>query len=178
MDLQGNFLDVNRNSEELSGYDRQELIGKNFQSLPLLDDRQNLMMAELLQQATPGEILGPVEYTLTRKDGGQVIMEAKGLPLQSQGKSLLLVIARDITARKLAEEALRESEARFRAIFEYAPVGIGMSDLTGRVLQTNQALQALLGYSADEFRDMTIQELTHPEDLPETQRLHEELLFR
>ena len=44
----------------------------------------------------------------------------------------------DITDLKQTEEALRESEAPLRAIFEYAPVGIGMSDLTGRVLQTNQ----------------------------------------
>ena len=51
MDLQGNFLDVNRSSEEISGYDRKELIGKNFQSLPLLDDRQGPVMEELLKQA-------------------------------------------------------------------------------------------------------------------------------
>ena len=51
-----------------------------------------------------GEILGPVELNLNRKDGGNVIIEAKGLALQREGESLLLGIARDITARKRAEE--------------------------------------------------------------------------
>ena len=53
---------------------------------------------------------------MTRKAGKQVIVEAKGLPLRSKGESLLLVISRDITARKRAEEALKESEERFRHI--------------------------------------------------------------
>ena len=79
MDLQGNFLDVNLAAEELSGYGREELIGKNYQALPLLDERQNSLVAALLQQAVDGEILGPVELNLNRKDGGNVIVEAKGL---------------------------------------------------------------------------------------------------
>ena len=85
MDLQGNFLDVNRDTEELSGYGREELIGKNYQALPLFDDRQNSMVAALFQQAVNGKILGPVELNLNRKDGGKVIIEAKGLPLSSEG---------------------------------------------------------------------------------------------
>jgi phosphoserine phosphatase RsbU/P len=88
----------------------------------------------------------------------------------------LVGIIMDITNLKQAEEALRESEARFRAIFEYAPVGIGMADPTGRFLQSNQALLALLGYSADEFKGVSFQEMTHPEDLPRCQRQLEDLL--
>ena len=107
MDLQGNFLDVNRSTEELTGYGREELIGKNYQALPLFDDRQNSLVAALLAQAVNGKILGPVELNLNRKDGGNVIIEAKGLPLHRKGESLLLGIARDITVRKRAEEALR-----------------------------------------------------------------------
>jgi PAS domain S-box-containing protein len=60
--------------------------------------------------------MGPVDFTLTRKDGGEVIAEGMSLPLFIQGQNLVLTIVRDITARKLAEAALRESEARFRHI--------------------------------------------------------------
>ena len=60
--------------------------------------------------------MGPVDFTLTRKDEGEVIAEATSLPLYIQGQNLVLIIVRDITARKRAEAALRESEARFRHI--------------------------------------------------------------
>ena len=74
--------------------------------MPLFDARQNSMVAALFQQAVNGIILGPVELNLNRKGGGNVIIEAKGLPLHRKGESLLLGVARDITARKLAQEAL------------------------------------------------------------------------
>ena len=51
-----------------------------------------------------------------------------------------------------------------------------MSDLNGRILQTNQALQQMLGYAAEELLGMPFQEVTHPEDLGENLRLQEELL--
>jgi two-component system, cell cycle sensor histidine kinase and response regulator CckA len=176
MDLQGNFLDVNRSTEELTGYGREELIGKNYQAVSFLDDREKAKITALLERAVDDKILGPVEIYLDRRDGGRVIIEAKGLPLHRKGESLLLGIARNITDWKQAEEALRLSESRFRAVFEYAPVGIGMFDLTGSYLQTNQALQQLLGYTAEELRGMNFQEVTHPEDLPENLRLRGELL--
>src|ERR1051326_2829996 len=70
-----------------------------------------------------------------------------------------------LTQRDLAEEALRESEARFRAIFEAAPFGIAVSDMQGRILTANPALQAILGWTEDEMRGRVIlAELAHPED--------------
>jgi two-component system cell cycle sensor histidine kinase/response regulator CckA len=114
MDMQGNFLDVNRGAKELSGYGREELIGRNYQALPLFDERQNAMVAALLQQAVDGKVLGPVELTLNRKDGGNVIIEGKGLALHRKGEALLLGIARDITARKQAEEELEKNHVELQ----------------------------------------------------------------
>ena len=61
--------------------------------------------------------MGPVDFTLTRKDGGEVIAEGMSLPLYIQGQNLVLTIVRDITARKRAEAALRESESALPAYF-------------------------------------------------------------
>lgn len=78
----------------------------------------------------------------------------------------LLAISRDITDRKLAEDALRQSEAEFRAMFELSVAGMGKADCaTGRLLQVNHKLCEMLGYSADELRGMTIADITHPDDL-------------
>ncbi len=66
--------------------------------------------------------------------------------------------------RRAAEEAVRESEARFRAIFASAGIGITLLDLEGRVLEANSAFQAMLGYTADELHGMALTTFTHPED--------------
>jgi len=71
---------------------------------------------------------------------------------------------RDQQRRALA--ALQESEARFRAIFEKAAVGIARMDAAGRHLESNRALQQWLGYSAEELSRLTLDQYTHPEDVP------------
>ncbi|HZE21841.1 MAG TPA: PAS domain S-box protein, partial [Desulfobaccales bacterium] len=150
MDLDGNFLNFNRAAEELNGYRRQELIGKNFQALPLFDAQQNLLVAELLSHYVYGEVMGPVDLTMSRKDGRKVIIEAKGVPLRSKGESLLLVISRDITARKQAEEALRQSEERFRDITENAAEWVWEVDPQGRYTYSSPVMEQLLGYKPEE----------------------------
>jgi diguanylate cyclase (GGDEF)-like protein/PAS domain S-box-containing protein len=71
----------------------------------------------------------------------------------------------DLIARARTEQALRTSEARFRAVFSGAAVAIGIGDVQGALLDVNPALCAMLGYSADELRGRTVLSLVHPEDV-------------
>ena len=71
---------------------------------------------------------------------------------------------RDITERRQAENALRESEDRFSGAFEHAPIGVALVSPEGRWLEVNQALCDLVGYSEAELQTRTIVDLTHPED--------------
>jgi len=73
-------------------------------------------------------------------------------------------IATDITERREMESALRESEERFRAIFEQAAAGIATAMADGRFLETNQALCDMLGYTNEELSEMTVYDITFPED--------------
>jgi len=72
---------------------------------------------------------------------------------------------RDITERKRAEEALRESEERFRSAFESAAIGMALVGLDGSWLEVNQPFSDLVGYSQGEMAGMSFQEITHPDDL-------------
>jgi PAS domain S-box-containing protein len=82
----------------------------------------------------------------------------------------------EIAERRKAEEALRESEGRFRAIFNHASVGIAEVRPDGRFLRANAKLCEILGRQEDVLLKMTFQELTHPDDLPENLALIQETL--
>ncbi|HXJ91977.1 MAG TPA: PAS domain S-box protein [Terriglobia bacterium] len=82
----------------------------------------------------------------------------------------------DVTERKRAEEARRESEERFRTTFENAGIGMAVVDLQGRLLQCNGALQTMLGYTDDELRRMAFTEFTHPDDRDLDMTLYQELI--
>ncbi|WGV23197.1 PAS domain S-box protein [Halotia branconii] len=75
------------------------------------------------------------------------------------------IILADVTAAKQTEIALRESEARFRAMFDQAAVGITLVRLDGQFLQINPAFCEITGYSREELIQMNFQEITHPDDL-------------
>ncbi|MCX6694955.1 MAG: PAS domain S-box protein, partial [Candidatus Altiarchaeota archaeon] len=83
---------------------------------------------------------------------------------------------RDMTERKKAEQALQDSEARLRTIFEGAPIGIAVIDMDGHILVTNPVLQNMFGYDTKELHKKLMRELTHPDDLVVSQELSEELL--
>lgn len=70
------------------------------------------------------------------------------------------------TARRDAERALRESEARFRALFESAAIGIGIGDVEGNILAANKALQQIFGARPEDMQGRRVNDLVHPEDTP------------
>jgi PAS domain S-box-containing protein len=81
-----------------------------------------------------------------------------------------------LTSREETQEALRESEARFRALFEAAAIGIGIGDMQGQILDANPALQRLLGYSAEEMRQHRVSDFMHPDDIQNIWRMYQELV--
>ncbi|WP_327699240.1 putative bifunctional diguanylate cyclase/phosphodiesterase [Streptomyces sp. NBC_00459] len=80
------------------------------------------------------------------------------------------------TARSAVAEALHDSEARFRAVFEGAAIGIGIADLDGNILQINGALQRMFGGSEQTVRGRNVTDWTHPDDAPQVWRLYDELV--
>jgi diguanylate cyclase (GGDEF)-like protein/PAS domain S-box-containing protein len=81
-----------------------------------------------------------------------------------------------LKAQGVVAQALHATEARFRAVFEGAAIGIGMADLDGNILQVNGALLRMFGISEQTMRGRNVLEWTHPEDAPQTWKLYEELV--
>ena len=107
-DLKGVFVDGNKATEKLIGYERKELIGKNFLKLKLLARGYILKAATNLAKNALVKPTGPDEFILNRKDGKQVTVEISTYPVKIKGKSLVLGIARDVTGRKEAEKTIRQ----------------------------------------------------------------------
>ncbi|MFI7487615.1 putative bifunctional diguanylate cyclase/phosphodiesterase [Micromonospora echinaurantiaca] len=79
-------------------------------------------------------------------------------------------------ARDEVEQALRDSEARFRAVFTGAAIGIGIAGVDGRIIDVNQAFADMLGYSVDELRQTDVGSLFHTDDAPGMWELYQELV--
>ena len=162
-DLKGNFLDGNRAAERLCGYRRDELIGKNFLQLSLLPSNQIPRAAGLLAKNALGRPTGPTEFCLTRKDGSQAQIEVRTHPVQLGGETVTLGIARDVTERRAAEDKLKESERRYRSIFDSAGDALCVIDLDGRIVEVNPQLCSLHGYAPQEVLGRNATEFIHPD---------------
>jgi len=159
-DLSGTFVDGNRAAETLTGYQKHELVGKNVFKFDLLAPDDLAKAAELLEQNRQGRAGEPTSYTLKRKDTTHTAVEVRTLPVQVGDQFLVLGIARDITERKRAEERLRESEARFSAVFRASPTAIGISDYPdGAFVEVNDTFLETFGFTREEVIGRTSSEL-------------------
>jgi len=161
--LTGTFVDGNRAAERITGYKREELIGKSFLQLKLLPPGETVRASSLLARNALGRSTGPDEFTLIRKDGAQIPVEIRTHPVRISDRRLILGIARDISRRKRAEAALQESEERFRDIIEHAHDLIQSVSPQGRFEYVNKAWLDTLGYREKDVGRLTLLDVLHPD---------------
>jgi PAS domain S-box-containing protein len=161
-DDHGAMVHVNSVVTDRLGYTREELLGQS-----VLFVHPEPRRAEALQIV--GEMLAGAStfcpIPLVTKDGRHVPVETVVSRGRWNGRPAILGISRDVTRRATAEAALQQAERTQRTIVDHAPVGIARLDVHGRFLQTNPALEAMLGYSGVDLAELDFAQVTHPEDV-------------
>ena len=107
----------------------------------------------------------PHESLFTRNGGATVWVEIRRHARCSSDGWTLVIMVRDITERKLAEVVLQASEVRFRNVFEKAYTGLAIANMSGTLLEANESLAQLLGYTRQDLIGMNVGDFTHPDDL-------------
>ena len=158
-DFYGTFLYGNKKAEELVGYSREELIGKNFLKLKILNPAGLARAAQLLVLNKLGMATDSDEFILTRKDGSKVQAEINTVLATIAGKKVVLGMVRDITARKHAEASLRESEEKYRSILESIEDSYFETDIPGNLTFFNPAACKAMGYSPDKLKGKNYKEI-------------------
>ncbi len=150
VDMNGKRLFNSLSYQRVLGYSPEELQASSAFEQIHPDDRERVKRAaEEARQTGIGKTL---QYRLQHKNGSWLVLESTSSVIRNaKGEpEKLVIVNRDTTERKRAEEALQRSEADFRSLVEDAPYGIYRADVTGRLLQVNPALRRMLGYEQEQ----------------------------
>ena len=172
-DLKGNFVDCNKQAEKLTGYKKKELIGKNFLKLKLLSITDISKLGKLFDKDLRGLSVETSEFIFNRKNNTKVTVEISTYTVKIKGRTLVLGIVRDITECKQAEQALIESEEKYRTVFENTVIATMVIDEDMTISMVNAQFEKLSGYTKDQIKNkMNLKEFIVPEELEKMRNYH------
>ncbi len=161
---EGRYLYANPAGTRLfAAHSSEEVIGRDLLESIHPDDRQ--FMVHRIEEACGGAVTPLGEIRFLRLDSSTVDTEVTCRQVEFGGRPAIQIVVRDITARKQAEEAQRQSEEFLRTTFEYASVGMAIATPDETFVRTNAAFDTMLGYEPGELTGMHRSAITPPEDV-------------
>ncbi len=179
--LNGKIIDANRAALEILSKSKEELIGTNFTEIDMLFKEDIPIHVKNFLKLLVGTHVRPYETRIKGKNGEVRWGETYPIILRKYKiPNSILVISHDITDRKRAEEQLKESEEKFRLIFDEAEDSIVLNEmkengLPGKIIEANEATTKRLGYTKEELLNMTPQDIVAPEMRAEMRKNAEEI---
>ncbi|MCI0482789.1 MAG: PAS domain S-box protein, partial [Candidatus Dadabacteria bacterium] len=158
VDGQGYIKYANDQIVKLGGYTKEDTIGKNFSSF--LTPKSLTYSAEIFKKHLNREDVGPFELEFFDNFGNVHIMEMRERLVWDKDTVIEVHgIGRDVTARKRAEQELRDSEEKFRGVFETSPDFMYISSLDGKIIDYNPSAKDLFGYTDEEIKNLSLTDI-------------------
>jgi PAS domain S-box-containing protein len=150
LDMKGIVSYSNHQCYDILGYQPSEIIGKSAFNFIYPEDIS--IIAEKMKEAfSTKKLVSVLQYRLVHKNRDIIHTSAMGKYVNVGGNEKFIVTIRDITFQKKIEQELKLSEEKYRLLFDNTPVGIGLSTIDGRVLDSNEAITKLTGFSAEDL---------------------------
>jgi PAS domain S-box-containing protein len=154
LDLQGNFTSLNPSVERITGYRRAEILPMNIAQIAAPESRE--LVFDMLRAKLGGVERTTYEAAVLARDGRKVLLEVSSRLQFREGKPVgVHGVARDMTERKQAERALKESEAQYRTLFETMAQGVVYQDAQGKITSANPASESILGLTLEQMQNRT-----------------------
>jgi len=151
-DLNGNMIETNEAAVRLHRFDsKEDMLSRNGIELIAEEDRKRCF-ENAMRAAKEGVIQPMMEYTMLRKDGERFDGDYTLAPMRGASGDVVgfIAVVRDISERKRMEATVRESEQKLRGVFEAITDGITLSTLEGDIIEMNEAMVKMHGYSSKE----------------------------
>jgi PAS domain S-box-containing protein len=161
----GKLLYANEYGLKLLGGTAESLIGCDI--LDLVHPDYHEKVKERIAAVMGGDTVPPIEEKYIRQDGKIIDVETSAFPFYYQGQNTVQVVIRDISERKMAEMAVRKSEALFTQLFENSPFAVVMLDGRGDVVKINKGFEETFGFEMEEVKNKGLNQFIVPQELTE-----------
>jgi len=151
----GIVVDTN-SATELIGYSREDMIGKQFKDLLFVPKEFLPGIVDHFKQLIKTGSSKPNEIQLIRKDGNRVWINVDSTEVKVDNQTFYLIMSQNISNIKKVEQELKESEEKYRALFENAPIGVALTDYEGNAIEINDFMKKLLGYEVKELKTLGV----------------------
>ena len=159
LDLTGKIIDVNGMIAQITGMPREELIGKHFEDIDFLTQKDVSQFMKNFALIIEGKNVATNISILNRQGETKYIESSASVVIQDGKKIGVLVLIHDVTTRKHTEKALEKSEEKFVKAFQNSPIAYSITQLKdGKFIEMNESFEKFFGYSRDElFAQTTIE---------------------
>lgn len=164
----GKYAYANTKLAEIFGYTVEEILALDSWTQVVANDDREKVLDQVRRRLSGETPRAHYVFGGLRKDGTRIDVEVRSDRIELHGRPAVLGMLADISEHHRAAESLRASEERFRNAFEFTNMPMVLTDLDHRFIRVNEAFAALFGYTQPEMLQLTLMDITHPDDLGES----------